>query len=183
MDREPLPDYLRRFVQKKAQTPNFSEKAAIKKSIAGLLPSQLALHLSREPPKSLAELYSEVEKYARSDADHKRRVERKKLMRQQQGWQHGNQNNSRQNAQYIFPVEPSQKEISHLATEPYMTPLATQVFNSQSSNYHHDSNRGGRCARGRERGRGRGQGPSEQPRKFFCHFHGGSQITLQTTAL
>jgi hypothetical protein len=51
MDREPLPDYLRRFVQKKAQTPNFSEKAAIEKCIAGLLPSQLASHLSREPQK------------------------------------------------------------------------------------------------------------------------------------
>ena len=86
MDREPLPDYLRRFVEKKAQIPNFSEKAAIKKCIAGLLPSQLASHLSREPPKSLAELYSEVEKYARSDADHRRRVEQRKLMRQQQGW-------------------------------------------------------------------------------------------------
>ena len=86
MDREPLPDYLRRFVQKKAQIPNFSEKAAIEKCIAGLLPSQLASHLSKEPPKSLAKLYSEVEKYARSDADHRRRVEQRKLMRQQQGW-------------------------------------------------------------------------------------------------
>jgi len=62
------------------------KKTAIEKCIAGLLPSQLASHLSREPPKSLAELYSEVEKYARSDADHRRRVEQRKLMRQQQGW-------------------------------------------------------------------------------------------------
>jgi len=62
MDREPLPHYLRRFIQKKAQTPNFSEKAAIDKCIASLLPSQLASHLSREPPRSLAELYAEIEK-------------------------------------------------------------------------------------------------------------------------
>jgi len=81
MDQEALPD-----VQKKAQTPNFSEKAAIEKCIVGLLPSQLASHLSREPPKTLAELYMEVEKYARSDADHRRRVEQRKLMRQQQDW-------------------------------------------------------------------------------------------------
>ena len=53
-----------------------------------------------------------------------------------------------------------------------MTPPAAQMFNSQSSNHHHDSNRGGRSARCRGRGRGRSQGPSEQPRKFFCHFHG-----------
>ena len=95
MDREPLPDYLRRFVQKKAQTPNFSEKAAIDKCIASLLPSQLASHLSREPPRSLAELNAEIEKYARSDADHKIRVEQRKLTRQQQNWQQGSQNNSR----------------------------------------------------------------------------------------
>ena len=75
MDQEPLSDYLRRFVQKKAQTPNFSEKAAIEKCTPGLLPSQLASHLSREPPRTLAELYTKVEKYARSDADHRIRVE------------------------------------------------------------------------------------------------------------
>ena len=64
--------------------PNFFEKAAIDKCIAGLLPSKLASHLSRKPPRSLAELYAEIEKYARSDADHKRRVGQRKLMRQQQ---------------------------------------------------------------------------------------------------
>ena len=63
MDREPLPDYFRRFVQKKSQTPNFSEKAAIEKCTAGLLSSQLASHISKEPPKYLAELYSKVVKY------------------------------------------------------------------------------------------------------------------------
>jgi len=71
MDREPLPEYFRRFVQKKAQTPNFSEKDAIAKFIEGLLPSQLASHLDREPPRSLSELYAEVKKYAKSEADHK----------------------------------------------------------------------------------------------------------------
>ena len=83
LDREPLSDYFRRFIQKKAQTPNFSKYAAIKKCIAGLLPSQLAPHLSREPPKSSAVLYSKVEKYTRFNADHKRRVDLRKLMRQQ----------------------------------------------------------------------------------------------------
>ena len=37
-DREPLYDYFRRFVQKKAQIPNFSEKDTIEKCIEGLLP-------------------------------------------------------------------------------------------------------------------------------------------------
>ena len=77
MDREPLPEYFRRFVQKKAQTPNFFEKDAIAKFIEGLLPSQLASHLDREPPRSLLELYAEIEKYAKSEADYKRRVEQR----------------------------------------------------------------------------------------------------------
>ena len=94
IDREPLPEYLRRFVQKKAQTPNFSEKDAIAKFIEGLLPSQLASHLDREPPRSLSKLYAEVEKYAKSEADHKRRVEQRKLMRQQLSWQQNNQTNT-----------------------------------------------------------------------------------------
>ena len=112
MDREPLPEYLRRFVQKKAQTPNFSEIDAIEKFIEGLLPNQLASHLDREPPRRLSELYAKVEKYAMSDADHKRRVEQRKLMRQQQSWQQNNQANTNQQHQYIFPVEPSKTQIS-----------------------------------------------------------------------
>ena len=136
-----------------------------------LLPSQLASHLSREPPRTLAELYTKMEKYARSDADHRRRVEQRKLMRQQQGWPQGNQSIPRHNPQYIFLVEPSQRTAPHPDTEPYMTPPA-QSFNSQPSNHRHDSNRGGKSTRGRGRGRGRGQQPPDQPRKFFCHFHG-----------
>ena len=81
-DREPLYDYFRRFVQKKAQIPNFPEKDAIEKCIEGLLPGQLASHLIREPPRTLEELYSEAEKYAKSDADHRRRVEHRRIMRQ-----------------------------------------------------------------------------------------------------
>ena len=108
MDKEPLPECLRRFVHKKAQTPNFSEKDAIEKFIEGLLPSQLASHLDREPPRSLSELYAEVEKYAKSDADNKKRVEQRKLMRQQLSWQQNNQTNTNMQNQYVLPVEPSQ---------------------------------------------------------------------------
>ena len=61
------------FVQKKAQIPNFPEKDAIEKCIEGLL-TGLASHLWREPPRTLNELYTEAEKYAKSDADHRRRV-------------------------------------------------------------------------------------------------------------
>jgi len=68
-------------------------------------------------------------------------------------------------------VEPSQRTTLYADTEPYMTPPA-QSFNSQPSNHRHEPNRGGRSTRGRGRGRGRSQGPPDQPKKFFCHFHG-----------
>ena len=79
---QPLYDYFQRFVQKKAQIPKFPEKDAIEKCIEGLLPGQLASHLSREPPRTLEELYTEVEKYAKSDADHRKTVEQRRIMRQ-----------------------------------------------------------------------------------------------------
>jgi hypothetical protein len=78
---EPLYDYFRRFVQKKAHTPNFQKPMAIKKCIKGLLLVPLASHLSREPLTNLQELFAEMEKYARFDADHKKRVEMRKMTR------------------------------------------------------------------------------------------------------
>ena len=47
-DKEPLYNYFWKCVQKKTQTPNFSEDMAIRKCIAGLLPGQLASCLSTD---------------------------------------------------------------------------------------------------------------------------------------
>ena len=110
-DREPLYDYFRRFVQKKAQIPNFPEKDAIEKCIESLLPGQLASHLTKGPQKTLEELYIEAEKYVKSDADHRRRVEQRRIMRQaekynQQKWLQEKQPDQ----QLILPVKPSQDD-------------------------------------------------------------------------
>ena len=110
-DREPLYDYFQRFVQKKTQIPNFPEKDAIEKCIEGLLPGQLASRLTREPPRTPEELYTEAEKYAKSDTDHRRRVEQRRIMHQaekynQQIWQQEKQPAQ----QLILPVEPSQDD-------------------------------------------------------------------------
>ena len=172
MDREPLPEYFWRFVQKKVQTPNFFEKDAIAKFIEGLLPSQLASHLDREPPRSLSELYVEVEKYAKSEADHKRRVEQRKLMRQQLSWQQNNQTNTNQQNQYILPVEPSQDMDQPEEFDPYIIPPPTQPPKEQDNNNSKEHHQRGRSNRGRGKGRGRGRGPSQGPQKLFCHFHG-----------
>jgi hypothetical protein len=95
--------------------PNFPERLAIKRCIEGLLPGPLVSHLSREPPTNLQELYAEMEKYARFDADYKRRAEMRKIMRQnfQPGWHNPNHYNPRpQNPQYILPVQPQQEDES-----------------------------------------------------------------------
>jgi hypothetical protein len=80
-DKEPLYDYFQRFVHNKVQTSNFPEDIAIRKCTTGSLPGLLASHLSREPPTTLSALYAEMEKYIRFNADQKRRVEQRKMMR------------------------------------------------------------------------------------------------------
>ena len=167
-DREPFYDYFRRFVQKKAQIPNFPEKDAIEKCIEGLLSGQLASHLIREPPRTLEELYSEAEKYAKSDANHRRRVEQRRIMRQaekynQQTWQQEKQLAH----QLILPLEPSHEDEDQITFDPFMTPPESEP---QCSNDKQPSS--GARGRGKGRGRGRGRGPSRDPKKFFCHFHG-----------
>jgi hypothetical protein len=118
-----------------------------------------------------------MEKYARSDADHKKMVEMRQMMRQnyQPGWHNPNHYNPRPNPQYIHPVQPQQEDESQ-SIQPFITPPPTQ----QSTTFDQPSHRGGRSnrARGRGRGRGCGQGPPHQnnnnpnePNKFFCHFH------------
>ena len=158
-------------MQKKAQTPNFSEKDAIAKFIEGLLPSQLASHLDKEPPRSVSELYAEVEKYAKSEADHKRRVEQRKLMRQQQNWQQSNQANSNQN-QYVLHVEPLQDTGQQKEFDPYIISPPTQLLKKQDNNNSKEHNQRSRSNRGRGKGRDRGRGPPEGPQKLYCHFHG-----------
>ena len=98
---------------------NFPEKDAIAKCIAGLSPGQLASHLSREPPRTLSDLYAEAEKYARSDADHIRRVEQRRIMRQAEknSWNYQNKN-----PQFVFPVEPSQETNPDQEQDSFMTP-------------------------------------------------------------
>ena len=99
--------------------PNFAEKDAIAKCIAGLLPGQLASHLSREPPRTLSDLYAEAEKYARSDADHKRRVEQRRIMRQAEK---NNWNYQNKNPQFVFSMEPSQETSLDQEQDQFMTP-------------------------------------------------------------
>jgi hypothetical protein len=73
-DREPLWNFVRRFMQQRSQIPEADDKTTIKAPIKGLTPGPTALHLTRKKPKTVEELFHELEEYIVSDDDHRRRV-------------------------------------------------------------------------------------------------------------
>jgi uncharacterized short protein YbdD (DUF466 family) len=62
-------------VQLKAKAPNVPEDVAIEAAIKGLHIGAFVAHLAREKPSTIQELYTEFEKYCRSDNDLRRRLE------------------------------------------------------------------------------------------------------------
>ena len=72
---EALKYYFQKFMQMKAKAPNVLEDVAIEAAIKGLRIEPFAAHLAREKPRSIEDLYSEFEKYCRSDNDLCRRLE------------------------------------------------------------------------------------------------------------
>ena len=109
-----------------------------------------ASHLIREPPRTLEELYTEAEKYAKSDANLRKRVEQRKIMRQAEKYNKQTWQQEKQPAQQlILPVEPSQDDEEQLTFDPFMIP-------SESEPQHTNDKQSSSGARGRGRGRGRG---------------------------
>ncbi|RLN09327.1 hypothetical protein C2845_PM11G05230 [Panicum miliaceum] len=97
----------------------------------------------QKPPATLSTLYAEMEKYARSKADHKRKVELRKVMRQtestQQGWNNQSYQNPRHQApQLVLPVKARQEDEPQ-NPEPFMTPPQ----NNQSQTFEQPSHSGG----------------------------------------
>jgi hypothetical protein len=72
--REPLRNFVRRFMQQRSQIPEADDKTTIKALIKGLTPGPTASHLTRRKPKTIDELFHEFEEYILSDDDHRRRV-------------------------------------------------------------------------------------------------------------
>jgi hypothetical protein len=73
-DREPLRNLVRRFMQQRSQIPEADDKTMIKALIKGLTPGPTTSHLTRKKPKTVKELFHELEEYILSDDDHRRRV-------------------------------------------------------------------------------------------------------------
>jgi hypothetical protein len=89
---EALKDYFQRFVQVKAKAPDIPKEVAIGEAIKGLRIGPFAAHLAREKPAFMQDLYSEFEKYCRSDNDLRKRLEE-----QNQNKQQGNNRNTQRN--------------------------------------------------------------------------------------
>jgi hypothetical protein len=71
-DTEPLRNFVRRFMQKGSQIPEGDDKTTIKALIKGLTPGSTASHLTRKKPKTIDEIFHELEEYILFDDDHGR---------------------------------------------------------------------------------------------------------------
>jgi methionyl-tRNA formyltransferase len=73
-DRESLQNFVRRFMQQRSQIPEADEKTTINALIKGLTPGPTTSHLMRKKPKTVEELFHELEEYILCEDDHRKRV-------------------------------------------------------------------------------------------------------------
>jgi hypothetical protein len=81
-DREPLRNFVRRFMQQRSQIPEADKRTTINALIKGLTPGPTASHLTRKKPKTVEELFHEQEEYILSDDDHRKTVAERNETRQ-----------------------------------------------------------------------------------------------------
>jgi hypothetical protein len=62
-DRGPLRKFVRRFMQQRFQIPEVDDKTTIKALIKGLTLGPTASHMTRKKPKTIDELFHELEEY------------------------------------------------------------------------------------------------------------------------
>jgi hypothetical protein len=77
-----LQNFVIRFMQQRFQIPEADDKTTIQVLIKGLTPGPTASHLTQRKPKSIDELFHELEEYSMSDEDHRRRVVERNEARQ-----------------------------------------------------------------------------------------------------
>jgi hypothetical protein len=69
-------------MQQRSQIPEADDKITIKALIKGLTLGPTASHLMRKNPKTVEELFHELEEYIFSDDDHRKRVAERNEARQ-----------------------------------------------------------------------------------------------------
>jgi hypothetical protein len=141
-------------MQQRSQIPEADDKTTIKALIKGLTPGPTASHLTRKKPKTIDELFHELEEYILSDDDHRRRVAERNEARQ------GNREMTWR------PQSQNPRNINN-------------VENPQPGQNNRPSTRGGFAPRGRGRGRGPPKLTNHNPRDpyFYCQYHGRGHST------
>jgi hypothetical protein len=141
-------------MQQRSQIPEVDDKITIQALIKGLTLGPTASHLTRRKPKTIDELFRELEEYIMSDEDHRRRVAERNEARQ------GNRGTAWrphfQNPQNINNVENPQFDLDN-----------------------RPSTRAGHASKGRGRGRGPPKLTNHNPRDtyFYCQYHGRGHST------
>jgi hypothetical protein len=154
-EKETLREYYRKFLTLKSQLPSVDDHIAIHYAISGLRASVLYSHCIRNPPKNLQELYQLFEKYARSEELHQQKVESQRKPKDppqySRTWTRPSQPDSGLDSR-------SQQQVHNIANQhPAGETVRHQEYPPQ----------------GRGNGtRGRGWGRAQQPRRFYCLFHG-----------
>jgi hypothetical protein len=74
-EKETLPNFYHRFLQRKAQAPEVSDDQVIAQTIKALHAGPLHSHLVREWPKIVSELYEQFAKFSKSEIQHFRKLE------------------------------------------------------------------------------------------------------------
>jgi hypothetical protein len=153
-DREPLRNFVRRFMQQRSQIPEADDKTTIKALIKVLTPGPTASHLTRKKLKTIDELFHELKEYILSDDDHRRRVAERNEARQ------GNREMT------WGPQSQNPRNINN-------------VENPQPDQNSRPSTRGGFAPRGSGRGRGPLRLTNHNPRDpyFYCQYHGRGHST------
>jgi hypothetical protein len=143
-EKETLREYYTKFLSLKSQLPSVDDHIAIHYAISALQADVLYSRCIRDPPKSLQELYQLFEKYAGSE-------EPKDPPQSSRTWTRlaqpdsGRDNRNHQKVHNIANQHPAGET-------------------TRRQEYHpHD--------RGNDT-RGRGRGRTQQPRRFYCLFHG-----------
>jgi hypothetical protein len=141
-DKEPLRNFVRRFIQQRSQIPEADDKTTIKALIKGLTPGPTASHLTRKKPKTIDELFHELEEYILSDDDHRRRVVERNEARQ------GNRETT---------WRPQSQNLRNI----------NNIENPQPNQNNRPSTRGGFAPRGRGTGRGPPKLTNHSPRDQY----------------
>jgi hypothetical protein len=154
-EKETLWEYYRKFLTLKSQLPSVDDQIAIHYAISGLRAGVLYSHCIRDPPKNLQELYQLFEKYARFEELHQRKVESQRKPKDppqsSRTWTRPLQSDSGRDNR-------SQQQVHNIANQ-HPTGEA-----ARRQDYPPQGHGNGTC--------GRGQGRAQQPRRYYCLFHG-----------